>query len=76
MMNHIVKPISAHSSVYRRFLIVREPRNKTRLVTRYSVSQGDDCYGKFDALAQATAFIDGLFNERAAFTGSHGGCKI
>lgn len=60
-MEHVVRPLSNHSSVYRGFVIVREPRNRVRSVTRYRVVQGEDYYGKFDAQAQATGYIDCLY---------------
>lgn len=75
-MEHVVKPLSNHSSVYRGFVIVRRPRNKLQPVTRYLVSMGDQSYGHFDAQAQATSFIDDLFSERDAFDRSREKCTI
>lgn len=55
-----VVKVSEHTSVYRGFSITRLKRNKITLITRYHVSQGDHSYGKFDAQAQATDYIDRL----------------
>ncbi|OWF78939.1 hypothetical protein B4900_11835 [Yersinia rohdei] len=56
--------VSEHTSVYRGFSITRLKRNKINLITRYQVSQGDQSYGKFDAQAQATAYVDQLHQMR------------
>ncbi|MGP2408371.1 hypothetical protein V2A84_01875 [Yersinia sp. 2553 StPb PI] len=55
-----VVKVSEHTSVYRGFSITRLKRNKITTITRYHVSQGDHSYGKFDAQAQATDYIDRL----------------
>ncbi|MCB5316342.1 hypothetical protein LH413_02340 [Yersinia massiliensis] len=56
--------VSEHTCVYRGFSITRLKRNKINLITRYQVSQGDQSYGKFDAQAQATNYIDRLHEMR------------
>lgn len=56
--------VSEHTNVYRGFSITRIPRKKVQPVTRYHVSQGDQSYGKFDAQAQATGYIDELYQQR------------
>ncbi|EPP7680991.1 TPA: hypothetical protein ACPZQ5_004312 [Yersinia enterocolitica] len=60
-----VVKVSEHTSVYRGFSITRLKRNKITTITRYHVSQGDHSYGKFDAQAQATDYIDRLHKMRA-----------
>ncbi|UAN50102.1 hypothetical protein KGP26_20480 [Serratia sp. JSRIV002] len=61
---HALTKVSEHTNVYRGFGITRLPRNKFQPVTRYHVSQGDQSYGKFDAQAQATGYIDELYQQR------------
>ncbi|MHA3400630.1 hypothetical protein [Yersinia enterocolitica] len=61
--NVLVK-VSEHICVYRGFSIIRLKRNKITLMTRYQVSQSNQSYGKFDAQAQATAYIDQLHQMR------------
>ncbi|MBS0055553.1 hypothetical protein KEM40_08865 [Yersinia sp. Marseille-Q3913] len=61
-----VVKVSEHTSVYRGFSITRLKRNKITPITRYHVSQGDHSYGKFDAQAQATAYVDQLHQMRNA----------
>ncbi|WP_145574271.1 hypothetical protein [Yersinia alsatica] len=56
--------ISDHTSAYRSFSITKLKRNKRNPITRYHVRQGDDSYGKFDAQAQATEYIDRLYEMR------------
>ncbi|MHA6283582.1 hypothetical protein ACX3SL_10635 [Morganella morganii] len=51
----------SHCSIYRGFSVHKLPRNATRKITQYRVTLGDDSFGKFDALAEAIRFIDGLF---------------
>nr|SAY45636.1 Uncharacterised protein [Serratia marcescens] len=59
-MNHAIIQVSKHTGIYRGFSITKLPRKKMNPVTRYRVSQGDQSYGKFDAQAEATAYIDYL----------------
>lgn len=56
--------VSEHTSVYRGFSITRLKRNKITPITRYHVRQGDESYGKFDAQAEATKYIDELHKMR------------
>ncbi|EKN6156881.1 hypothetical protein V1951_06930 [Yersinia sp. 2544 StPb PI] len=56
--------ISDHTHGYLGFSITRIDRNKINPVTRYHVRQGDESYGKFDALAQAIEYIDELHDIR------------
>lgn len=65
----MVKQISTHSQAYRGFIIITLPRNATRKITQYHVTLPDGAdnyhsFGKFDALAQATGFIDSLFDKK------------
>lgn len=71
-MNHVITPVSAHSAVYRGFTITKLPRKAIQPVTRYHVSQGDQSFGKFDAQAQATSYIDGLYQQRDALNKATG----
>lgn len=64
-MEYSIKQLSNHSSVYRGFIITTLPRKAVQPVTRYQVSQGDYSYGKFDAQAEATHYIDTLHAQRA-----------
>lgn len=61
---HQLIHISKYLSIYRGFSITRLPRNKVNKFTRYQVSQSDQSYGKFDAQAQATSYIDELHNKK------------
>lgn len=65
----MVKQISTHSQAYRGFIIITLPRNATQKVTLYHVTLPDgvdSChsFGKFDALAEATEFIDRLHGNK------------
>ncbi|MBH2895386.1 GPO family capsid scaffolding protein [Serratia marcescens] len=62
-MHHAIIQLSAHTSIYRGFSITKLPRKKMNPVTRYRVSQGDQSYGKFDAQAEATHYIDNLYRQ-------------
>ncbi len=64
--NYALTVISYHTSAYRSFSITCSKRNKRNPVTRYHVRQGDQSYGKFDALAQALEYIDTLHEMRNA----------
>lgn len=55
--------VSEHTNLYRGFSITRLPRKALNPVTRYHVSQGDQSYGKFDAQAEATGYIDELYEQ-------------
>lgn len=61
---HALIKVSTHTSIYRGFSITKLPRKKLNPVTRYRVSQGDQSYGKFDAQAEATGYIDQLYRQR------------
>ncbi|HDL7091672.1 TPA: hypothetical protein PXM39_003163 [Yersinia enterocolitica] len=63
-VSHGLTVISDHTSAYRGFSITRLKRNKRNPITRYHVRQGDESYGKFDAQAQATEYIDRLYEMR------------
>ncbi|QGH60774.1 hypothetical protein [Serratia proteamaculans] len=63
LVPHALVKVSEHTSIYRGFCITRIPRKKVNPVTRYHVSQGDQSYGKFDAQAEATGYIDGLYEQ-------------
>ncbi|CNI12204.1 hypothetical protein [Yersinia pekkanenii] len=58
--------ISNHTYSYCGFLITCNKRSKINPITRYRVRQGDESYGKFDALAQALEYIDTLHEMRNA----------
>ncbi|EME4037975.1 TPA: hypothetical protein I8608_000333 [Morganella morganii] len=59
--NYQLISYKSHCSIYRGFSVHKLPRNATRKITQYRVTLGDDSFGKFDALAEAIRFIDGLF---------------
>lgn len=65
-MSHAIIKLSEHSSLYRGFTITKN--RKVVHTARYQVSQGDQSYGKFDAQAQATDYIDWLCNQKAPQT--------
>ncbi|HDU8562921.1 TPA: hypothetical protein RG686_000176 [Morganella morganii] len=54
----------SHCFLYRGFNIYKLPRNTVRKITQYRVMQGDNSFGLFDALAEVTGFIDGLYEWR------------
>ena len=59
----------SHCYIYRGFNIYVLPRNVTRKITQYHVMLSDgadsfNSFGKVDALAQATGFIDSLFDKK------------
>lgn len=58
-MTYAITKLSEHSSLYRGFTITKN--RKAVRTARYQVSQGDQSYGKFDAQAQATNYIDRLY---------------
>ncbi|EQA4235379.1 hypothetical protein ACX2XH_001486 [Serratia marcescens] len=60
---HALTKVSEHTNIYRGFCITKLPRKAMNPVTRYQVSQGDQSYGKFDAQAEATGYIDGLYEQ-------------
>lgn len=60
-VNYQLIRYKSHCSIYRGFSVHKLPRNATRKITQYRVTLGDDSFGKFDALAEAIRFIDGLF---------------
>ncbi|QDL33856.1 hypothetical protein [Serratia liquefaciens] len=64
LVPHALVKVSEHTNSYRGFCITRIPRKKVNPVTRYHVSQGDQSYGKFDALAEAIGYINGLYEQR------------
>lgn len=64
LVTHTLVKVSEHTSVYRGFSITRLPRKKMNPVTRYHVWQGDQSYGKFDALAEAIGYINGLYEQK------------
>lgn len=68
-MSSVIQKVSTHSQAYRGFIIITLPRNATRKITQYHVTLSDGAdsrhsFGKFDALAQATGFIDSLFSKK------------
>lgn len=68
-MSSVIRNVSTHSQEYRGFIIITLPRNATRKITQYHVTlsdEDDSChsFGKFDALALATGFIDSLFDKK------------
>jgi hypothetical protein len=63
-MQHSIVKVSEHTSVYRGFSVTKLPRKALQPVTRYLVRQGDQSYGKFDAQALATGYIDKLYQQR------------
>lgn len=65
----LIKQISTHNAIYRGFDIKTLPRRAHRGKTQYLVTLSDgtdDChsFGKFDALAEATEFIDRLHGNK------------
>lgn len=65
-MNRVITPVSNHSSVYRGFFIIKLPRKAVQPMTRYRVIKDDCSFGKFDAQAEATRYIDYLYKQREA----------
>lgn len=63
-MTHAIVKLSEHSSLYRGFTITKN--RKAVRTARYHVSQGDQSFGKFDAQAQATHYIDWLYSQKDA----------
>ncbi|MFP9228940.1 hypothetical protein A0E43_10205 [Pectobacterium cacticida] len=63
-VDHGLIKVSEHTSIYRGFSIIRCPRTATNPITRYRVSQGNQSFGLFDALAQAKSYINMLHNMR------------
>lgn len=61
--NALIK-VSEHTCVYRGFSVTKLPRKALQPVTRYLVRQGDQSYGKFDAQALATGYIDHLYAQK------------
>lgn len=57
----MIQKISTHSSLYRGFTIVKLPGNTLNPITRYHVMKEKDSFGKFDAMAEATQYIDNLY---------------
>lgn len=57
-MKVIVKQITEHSFMYRGFTIIKLPRKTVTPITRYHVWLDDQSFGKFDAMAEATHYID------------------
>ena len=55
-----VKQITEHSFMYRGFTIIKLPRKAVTPITRYHVWLDDQSFGKFDAMAEAVKYIDGL----------------
>ncbi|CRL65430.1 hypothetical protein BN1805_03345 [Proteus vulgaris] len=53
-----VKQITEHSFMYRGFTIIKLPRKAVTPITRYHVWLDDQSFGKFDAMAEATHYID------------------
>lgn len=53
-----VKQITEHSFMYRGFTIIKLPRKAVTPITRYHVWLDDQSFGKFDAMAEATKYID------------------
>ncbi|MBV2190969.1 hypothetical protein [Providencia rettgeri] len=56
-----VTRVSHHCAVYRGFTIITLPRKKQTPITRYHVWHLGESFGKFDAMAEATKYIDGLW---------------
>lgn len=56
--------VSRHCAVYRGFTIITLPRKTRTPITRYHVWHVGESFGKFDAMAEATKYIDGLWREK------------
>lgn len=63
-MSHAIQPISTHSSEYCGFTIIKLPRKAVQPITRYHLWRGDHSFGKFDAQAEATSYVDSLYQQR------------
>ncbi|WP_272537865.1 hypothetical protein [Providencia sp. PROV193] len=59
-MSQVIR-VSHHCAVYRGFTIITLPRKKQAPITRYHVWHLGESFGKFDAMAEATKYIDGLW---------------
>lgn len=64
LANYQLIRYKSHCSIYRGFNVHKLPRNSTRKITQYRVTLGNDSFGKFDALAEAIRFIDGLYGDK------------
>lgn len=56
--------IKSHCFIYRGFTIRKLPRNKLIHTTRYQISQCEQSFGLFDAMADATKYIDWLYQSK------------
>lgn len=54
----MIRQITEHSFLYRGFTIIKLPRKAVKPITRYHVWLDDQSFGKFDAMAEATNYID------------------
>ncbi|QAV24730.1 hypothetical protein [Proteus hauseri] len=54
----MIRQITEHSFLYRGFTIIKLPRKAVTPITRYHVWLDDQSFGKFDAMAEATNYID------------------
>ena len=63
-MNHSIREISRHSSIYRGFIITHRPKTVINKIARYEVTLGEQSFGLFDAQAQATNYINTLFKSK------------
>ena len=60
----MVKQLSTHSFSYRYFQIIKLPAKAMNPVTRYNVQRGDNSFGLFDSMIQATKYIDSLYGDK------------
>lgn len=63
-MSHSIREISRHTSFYRGFIITRRPKTVISKIARYEVILGEQSFGLFDALTQATGYINELHNQK------------
>ncbi|WP_339057946.1 hypothetical protein [Candidatus Regiella endosymbiont of Tuberolachnus salignus] len=59
-MTHPTTSINRHSKAYRGFTITYLPKTATQPMSRYHLWLDNQSFGKVDALAQATDYIDQL----------------
>ena len=63
-MSANVEQLSTHSFSYRYFQVIKLPAKTMNPVTRYNVQRGDNSFGLFDSMKEATQYIDSLYGDK------------